>query len=82
MSKLRYDAHAQEYTLLLHLNPDESQWNDQISKQIMKESVTAKFAQCPTLKNDLLDTKNKIIIQCNPYDTLWTNGMKINDQKI
>ena len=48
----------------------------------MKEGVNAKFAQCSTLKNDLLDTKDKLIIQCNPYDTMWSNGLKMNDENV
>ena len=72
----------QQYYLGKNLKPDESQWNDQISKQTMKEGVNAKFAQCSTLKNDLLDTKDKLIIQRNPYDTMWSNGLKMNDENV
>ena len=72
----------QQYYLGKNLKPDESQWNDQISKQTMKKGVNAKFAQCSTLKNDLLGTKDKLIIQCNPYDTVWSNGLKMNDENV
>ena len=34
------------------------------------------------MKNDLLDTKDKLIIQCNPYDTMWSNGLKMKDENV
>ena len=39
--------------------------------------MRAKFVQNPVLLKALLDTKNKTLIECNPHDLLWANGLKV-----
>ena len=50
----------------LHL-PDD-QWNTIISQQVMEEGLTAKFDQNVGLRQKLLDTGNKLLVECNQYD--------------
>ena len=47
------------------------------AKEVMEIANRAKFYQNQQLKNGLLDTGNKIITECNPYDKFWSNGLRI-----
>jgi ribA/ribD-fused uncharacterized protein len=55
-----------------------SKWDTKLAKQIMETAVLAKFDQNDALKSELLDTKNKTIVECNPHDLLWSCGLKLS----
>lgn len=62
-------------------NYDETQWN-QHRYNIMKEALILKFSD-PYLKNKLLETENKILVEASPYDNIWGIGLdEVSAKKI
>lgn len=59
-------------------NFDEIKWN-KYAEQIVFDGNYAKFTQNLELKKKLIDTNDKIIIECSPYDNIWGNGLNISD---
>jgi ribA/ribD-fused uncharacterized protein len=57
-------------------NFDEAIWR-QAAENIVFEANLAKFSQSFELKEKLLATGNKIIVECSPYDKIWGNGLDI-----
>jgi len=57
-------------------NFNEDVWNE-YADNIVYEGNFAKFLQNNNLKNKLLLTNNKIIVECSPYDKIWGNGLDI-----
>ena len=60
------------------LKPSNEQWNDNLAEKIMETSIKAKFRQNLELRQKLLSTGNKDIVECNPYDKYWGNGLALN----
>lgn len=58
---------------------DKNKWNNTIAKQVMETAVKTKFEQNEDLKNQLLATGNRNIVECNKYDKLWGNGLSLYD---
>lgn len=50
-----------------------------VCKMIMFEGCFAKFTQNEWLKNKLLQTGNKILVEASPYDIIWGIGLGEND---
>jgi hypothetical protein len=59
-------------------NFTESGWKKMRMKVVIYGNY-AKFTQNPTLKNALLNTKNNILAEASPYDTIWGIGMSSSD---
>ena len=59
-------------------NFDEDKWNT-IADEIVYQANLAKFSQNSELKQKLLATGEKIIVECSPYDKIWGNGLNITD---
>jgi len=59
-------------------NFDEIEWN-KVADEIVFQANLAKFSQNLELKQKLLRTGNKIIVECSPYDKIWGNGLNITD---
>jgi len=59
-------------------NFNEKVWTEN-SKQIMEIAVYQKFSQNPTLKNFLLSTKDKYLVEASPRDRIWGIGMGENN---
>ena len=59
-------------------NFDENEWN-KVADEIVFQANLAKFSQNPQLKQKLLETKDKIFVECSPYDKIWGNGLNITD---
>jgi ribA/ribD-fused uncharacterized protein len=59
-------------------NFDENQWNN-IADEVVYRANLAKFSQNPELKQKLLETGDKIFVECSPYDKIWGNGLNITD---
>ena len=59
-------------------NFDENEWN-KVADKIVFQANLAKFSQNLNLKQKLLRTGNKIIVECSPYDKIWGNGLNISD---
>ena len=60
---------------------DERNWNLQ-QHNVMKSIVTAKFSQNDNLKEFLLSTGDKELIEGNPNDLYWSSGLSIYNRKI
>ena len=41
----------------------------------MKEGLVLKFSQDEDLKEYLLNTKDKILVEASPYDSIWGIGL-------
>lgn len=60
---------------------DERQWN-LMQKDTMKEILVAKFTECDRLKQFLLSTGDKELVEGNPNDQYWSCGLSIFDNDI
>ena len=60
--------------------PTDQQWDLETAKQVMETSVRAKFTQNEFLTRELQNTGNKLLIQCNPHDKIWSCGLKLGDK--
>ena len=52
---------------------------DEVADDIVFRGNFEKFKQNPILKDKLIATGNKIIVECSPYDSIWGNGLCITD---
>ena len=59
-------------------NFNNDEWN-KIADDIVFKANQAKFTQNHDLKEKLLNTGDKIIVECSPYDAIWGNGLNITD---
>ena len=59
-------------------NFDEEKWNN-ICELVVYKANYAKFTQNLNLKEKLLKTGKKIIVECSPYDNIWGNGLDITN---
>jgi hypothetical protein len=62
-------------------NYDDGQWQA-ISRYVVFLGNMAKFAQHEDLKEKLLLTKGKILVEASPYDKLWGVGLEAWDDRI
>ena len=62
-------------------NFDEETWNSQKYKIVVKANLH-KFSQNEELKEFLIRTGDKIIVEASPYDKVWGIGMNENDKNI
>lgn len=58
-------------------NFNENKWNE-VCELIVYKANFAKFTQNLELKEKLLKTGTKIIVECSPYDSIWGNGLDIS----
>jgi len=52
---------------------------DTVADDVVFNANFAKFSQNENLKMLLLDTGDKIIVECSPYDDIWGNGLNITN---
>jgi ribA/ribD-fused uncharacterized protein len=50
-------------------------WDEHCYNIVLKGNI-AKFSQNKDLKNELLATENKILVEASPYDCVWGIGLK------
>lgn len=62
-------------------NYDDVHWND-LKYRIVFNGNYHKFSKNPELKEFLLSTGDKILVEASPYDTIWGIGMSENDEGI
>ncbi|PIA78734.1 hypothetical protein BFR04_04145 [Gaetbulibacter sp. 4G1] len=55
-------------------------WN-QYKYEIVKQGNIHKFSQHPELKEFLLNTKNRVLVEASPRDRIWGIGMSQNNEK-
>ncbi|MGO4708158.1 NADAR family protein [Chryseobacterium sp. 2TAF14] len=61
-------------------NFDPKLWNEH-KYEIVKQGNFLKFSQNEGLKEYLLSTEDKILVEASPYDTIWGIGMLETDPK-
>jgi ribA/ribD-fused uncharacterized protein len=61
-------------------NFDAAAW-DTVCQDIVYEGLLEKFSQNPELKDVLLDTGDRIIVEASPYDTIWGIGLGEHDPR-
>lgn len=62
-------------------NFNKKEW-DTVARHIVFKANYAKFSQHEDLKNKLLETGDKIIVEASPYDTIWGIGLGCNDDRV
>lgn len=62
-------------------NFNEDVWKKERYK-IVKKGNMAKFSQNVELKNYLLSTENKVLVEASPYDRIWGIGLDKKDQRV
>lgn len=62
-------------------NFDEDRWSE-VAIEIVTTGNYAKFDQNPELKEWLLSTGDKILVEASPYDPIWGVGLRENDPRI
>lgn len=62
-------------------NFDDTVW-DKIKYTIVLTGNYYKFSQNAELRNFLLGTKNKVLVEASPYDKVWGIKMKYDDENI
>ena len=60
---------------------DKSIW-DKNCMAIVYEGNYAKFTQNPKLKEQLLATGNRVLVEASPLDNIWGIGMGENDENV
>ena len=62
-------------------NFDEKIWNEKRFDIVVQGSI-AKFSQNPALKDFLLNTGGRILVEASPVDKIWGIGMAQDDDHI
>ena len=60
----------------------QSEKEEEMERKFVSDAVYQKFAQNDVLKQKLLSTGNKKIMECNPYDKYYSTGLKIDDPRL
>lgn len=60
------------------INFNDEEW-DAVADNVVFNANLAKFSQNEDLLKLLLDTGDRIIVECAPYDCRWGNGLNITD---
>lgn len=55
---------------------------DENKSQIVVEGNIAKFSQNPMLKDFLLRTGERVLVEASPYDKIWGIGMAEDNEKV
>jgi len=50
--------------------------------QVFLDANLLKYTQNPDLAKKLLETGHKILVECNPNDTIWGIGLSIEEAKV
>ena len=61
-------------------NFDEKKWKE-VAREIVFKANYAKFSQHPHLRDKLIETRNKIMAEVNPYDCVWGIGLGADDDR-
>ena len=59
-------------------NYEEGNWK-QVAKNMYIEGLKEKFKQNPLLKDTLLKTEDKTLVECS-YDKVWGNGVPLSNK--
>lgn len=80
--KIMQSSHPNEYKKLGRMikNFDENIWNENRCSIVIKGN-TAKFSQNEALKNFLIGTNKRILVEASPMDKIWGIGLAENDNR-
>ena len=59
---------------------DEATWNDQRSAIVVRGNL-AKFQQHPDLREFLLNTKERVLVEASPVDRIWGIGLAADSER-
>lgn len=59
---------------------DDATWNERRYSIVVRGNV-AKFAQHPDLRDFLLGTKNRVLVEASPVDRIWGIGLAEDDER-
>jgi len=62
-------------------NFDREEW-EKIAKEVVFKANYAKFTQHKGLKEKLLSTGDKVIVEASPWDCIWGVGLRAYDRRI
>jgi ribA/ribD-fused uncharacterized protein len=62
-------------------NFETDKWNE-VCREFVYQGNLAKFTQNPILKQGLMATEDKEIVEASPYDTIWGIGMDVGHPDI
>lgn len=62
-------------------NYDDTLWCERRGR-IVAAGCMAKFTQNPFIREELLATGNRLLVEASPYDTIWGVGLGENDPRI
>lgn len=62
-------------------NFNEDEWNS-VCKDVVYRGNLAKFSQNESLKEKLLSTGSRVLVEANPYDKIWGVGLAADDTRI
>ncbi len=62
-------------------NYNDKEW-DAVRASVMRTGLRLKFTQNEALKELLLSTGDKILVEASPYDRIWGAGIRENDSRI
>jgi hypothetical protein len=60
---------------------DAKQW-DSVCRGIVYQGNLAKFEQNPDLRNELMQTAERIIVEASPFDQIWGVGLAPDDPRV
>lgn len=60
---------------------DKAKW-ESVCVDLITNVLVAKFSSGPIIKQILLDTGDKHIVEASPYDVVWGIGMGVDDEDI
>ena len=78
--EIKTSKHAGAAKALAKKLPEEKvkAWETSKGVEVMAELLKCKFKQVPIFKNGLIDSKNKVILECTP-DKFWAAGLWTED---
>lgn len=62
-------------------NFDQDEW-EKIARKVVFDANYAKFTQHDNLKQQLLNSGDKVIVEASPTDCIWGVGLRATDSKI
>lgn len=71
MARSAHDAKKIAREFSEYRRPD---WGDEVKLKVMEEIVRAKLAQHPFIRECLLETGDRVIIEDSPKDSFWGRG--------
>lgn len=57
------------------------QWMEEKACQVMKFAIKQKFSQNSEILEILRQTKDYMMVECNPYDKFWGAGCQLNSKE-